>query len=223
MFAWNPFFFFQTEKGSLPESANSKMCLWDLPLPPQGESHRCRLVLGEAGAQTQVPHQALQTAPSNTPPPGPRAPGGAPTAKPHQPHRPQDHGVGRRLAEGQRALCLSHGTWPPHWALTRVLSRGLGGPLPHVHGTMQPVAPSDMPTATRQDCLPPTRQPPALHSKTATSVWVTGPEPTHRARTSANTNSRPWRSRATPKPAAHHAARPVHGQPGTASRRLAGN
>lgn len=68
------------------------------------------------------------------PPPGPRAPGGAPTAKPHQPHRPQDHGVGRRLAEGQRALCLSHGTWPPHWALTRVLSRGLGGPLPHVHG-----------------------------------------------------------------------------------------
>lgn len=89
------FFFFQTEKGSLPESANSKMCLWDLPLPPQGESHRCGLVLGEAGAQTQVPHQALQMAPSNPPPQGPGHRAGHQQPSPISPtgHRTMGWGV----------------------------------------------------------------------------------------------------------------------------------
>ena len=217
------FFFFKQRRAACQNLPIQKCAYGTFPCRPKERATDAGWSSERREHKHRFPTRPSRRHPATPPPPGPRAPGGAPTAKPHQLHRPQDHGVGCRLAEGQRALCLSHGTWPPHWALTRVLSRGLGGPLPHVHGTMQPVAPSDMPTATRQDCLPPTRQPPALHSKTATSVWVTGPEPTHRARTSANTNSRPRRSGATPKPAAHHAARLVHGQPGTASRRLAGN
>lgn len=159
------FFFPQPEKGSLRESANSKMCLSVRPLPPWREPQ----MQGWSSETEHTPKFPAGPPHSTSSPPRAQGPGCrthslAPSAPLAAGPRGLGGGWGDALPEGT-AGPASHSTWPMRWALKRVQPGGLGGPAhPMGRGETAAGAPSNMPPPTRHDCLPPPRQPLTLRS-----------------------------------------------------------